>query len=136
MCTMALQEPTSMDDLFYFSNRTLENGGWAKAWVYKPVAPSGKGKLSKPTDPKTGRPKIRSKIYVDEEGNEYPCEEINKTLSVEIKYKSPFTGEEGETTVPFKRKTYMGVPSFVFEDSQGNKIAITKKMKEPKKKKK
>lgn len=133
---MAIQEPTSMDDLFYFTNRTLENGGWIKAWVYKPEAPNGKGKLQKPRDPKTGKPKVRSTIYVDDDGNEYPRSEIDPTLSVEIKYKSPFTGKEGETTTPYKRKTWQGVPAFVFEDDEGNKIGITKKMKAPKKKKK
>lgn len=133
---MALTEPKSMDDLFYFTNRTLENGGWVKAWVYKPDAPSGKGKLQKPKNEKTGRPKIRATVYVDEEGTEYPRAEIDPTLTVEIKYKSPYTGKEGEATCPFKRKTFQGVPAFVFEDQEGNKIGITKKMKEPKKKKK
>lgn len=133
---MALREPKSMDELFYFTNRTLENGGWIKAWVYRPDSPSGKGKLGKPVNPKTGKPKPRATYYVDDDGKEYPCAEIDPTLHMEIKYKSPFTGEEGETTIPYKRKTYLGVPSFVFEDAEGNKIPITKKMKEPKKKKK
>ncbi|MFT4311988.1 MAG: hypothetical protein ACMXYF_02060 [Candidatus Woesearchaeota archaeon] len=131
---MALNEPTSMEDLLYFTNRTLENGGWAKAWVYRPEAPSGKGKLGKPKDPKTGKTKVRSTVYVDDDGNEYPKSEIDPTLLLEIKYRSPFTGEEGETTVPFKRKKYKGVDAFVFEDAQGNKIPITKKLKEIKKK--
>ena len=132
---MALKEPESMDELFYFTRRTLENGGWLRAWVYRPPAPTGKGLLSKPVDEKTGRPKIRSDVYVDDEGNEYPCKEIDKTLKVEVKYKSPYTGKEGEALCPFVRKTFQGVKAFVFEDQEGNKIAITKKMKEPKKKK-
>jgi hypothetical protein len=133
---MALKEPESMDELFYFTRRKLENGGWIRAWVYRPPAPTGKGLLSKPVDKKTGRPKVRSKVYVDDAGNEYPCDEINETLMLEIKYKSPYTNKEGETKIPYKRKTYLGVPSFVFEDQEGNKLAITKKMKAPKKKKK
>ncbi len=132
---MALKEPESMEELFYFTRRKLENDGWVKAWVYRPEAPTGKGLLSKPVDEKTGKPKVRSNIYVDDEGNEYPVEEINPTLKLEIKYKSPYNGEEGETTIPYKRKTYQGVPAFVFQDSEGNKIPITKKMKQPKKKK-
>ncbi len=132
---MALKEPESMDELFYFTRRKLENDGWVKAWVYRPKAPSGKGLLSKPVDEKTGKPKIRSKIYVDDAGKEYPVEEIDPTLKLEVKYKSPHNGEEGETTIPYKRKTFQGVPAFVFEDSEGNKIPITKKMKQPKKKK-
>ena len=132
---MALKEPENMDELFYFTRRKLENDGWIRAWVYKPEAPSGKGLLSKPTDPKTGRPKVRSDVYVDDAGNEYPVKEIDPTLTLEIKYKSPYTGKEGETTIPYKRKTYQGVPAFVFEDQEGNKIPITKKMKQPKKKK-
>ena len=133
---MTIKEPENMDDLFYYTRRTLENDGWVRAWVYRPPSPNGKGLLSKPLDPKTKRPKIRSTIYVDDDGNEYPVKEINKTLFVEIKYKSPFTGKEGETKVPFIRKTFQGAPSFVFEDQEGNKIGITKKMKKPKAKKK
>lgn len=132
---MALIEPQNMDDLFYFTRRKLENGGWIKAWVYRPPSPDGKGLLSKPTNPKTGKPKVRSKIYVDDAGNEYSVEEINKTTMLEIKYKSPYTGEEGETQIPYVRKKFKGVDAFVFEDQEGNKIPITKKMKAPKKKK-
>lgn len=132
---MGLTIPDSMEDLFYFTNRTLDNGGWVKAWVRKPDSPSGKGKLSKPKDPKTGKPKVRSPVYVDDDGKEYPKTEIDPTLTVEIIYKSPFTGEEGETTIPYKRRTWQGVPAFVFKDKAGNEIGITKKMKAAKKKK-
>lgn len=130
-----MELPESMDDCLYFTNRTLENNGWVKAWVRRPPAPSGKGLLGKPKDSKTGRPKLRSTFYVDDEGNEYDMQEINKQLFVEILYKSPYTGEEGEAKVPYKRKTWQGVPAFVFEDSAGNKIGITKKLKSPKAKK-
>ncbi|MDD9953120.1 MAG: hypothetical protein OXR66_02185 [Candidatus Woesearchaeota archaeon] len=130
---MTLREPESMDECLYFTRRKLENDGWARAWVYRPLSPDG-NPLGKPKDPKTGKVKIRSKVYVDHEtGYEVSADELD--LNVEIKYKSPFTGEEGETTVPFKWKTYQGVKSIVFLDSDGNKIALTKKMSAPKKKK-
>ncbi|MFT4310176.1 MAG: hypothetical protein ACMXYC_00940 [Candidatus Woesearchaeota archaeon] len=130
---MTLQEPKSMDDVFYFTNRTLENGGWLKAWVYKPASPKGKGVLSLPKT-KTGKPDKKATVYVDEAGNEYDRKETDATLFVEVKYKSPYTQKEGEAKTPYKRKKFKGVDAFVFEDQEGNKIPITKKLKEVKKK--
>ena len=49
---MALKQPESMDECFYFTNRTLEEGkGRATAWVFKPDCPKcGKAKMGKPID--------------------------------------------------------------------------------------
>lgn len=133
---MGLTPPTDMDDLFYFTNRTI-GGGRIRAWVYRPPAPSGKGKLGKPVDPKTGKVKKRSPVYVDEVGTEYPCDEINPTLDVEVEYTCPFCSHKGEATTPYKRKKWQGVDAYVFAcGGCGEKIGITKKMKDPKKSKK
>ncbi len=128
--------PNSVDECFYFTNRTLDNGGSIIAWVYKPDCPEcGKAKLGKPVDPKTGKIKRRSKEYVCPECDyTISKEELEPTLDVEIQYKCPHCGNEGETTTEYKRKSFKGVPAYVFKcDKCGEKIGITKKMKEPKK---
>ena len=128
--------PESVDECFYFTNRILENNGSIIAWVYKPdCSKCGKGVMGKPVDPKTGKVKSRADIYVCPEcGYEVKKEEFDPTLTVEIQYKCPFCGNEGETTTEYKRKSYKGVPAYVFTcEKCGEKIGITKKMKKPKK---
>ena len=62
-------------------------------------------------------------------------DEIEPTLTVNIKYKCPYCGDEGEATTPYIRKTFEGVPAYVFSCSKcGKKMGITKKMKKGKKK--
>ena len=128
--------PESMDECFYFTNRILENDGSVIAWVYKPDCPKcKKAKMGKPVDPKTGKVKSRSDIYVCKEcGYEVAKAELDPTLTVEIQYKCPHCGNEGETTTEYKRKSFKGVPAYVFTcEKCGEKIGITKKMKETKK---
>ena len=136
---MALKMPESMDECFYFTNRTLEGGkGSVIAWVRRPkCSKCGKGVMGKPVDPKTGKVKKRADIYVCPEcGYEVSVEELNPTLNVEIRYKCPFCGNEGEATTEYKRKKYKGVDAYVFTCGKcGEKIGITKKMKKPKEKK-
>ncbi|MGM5480584.1 MAG: hypothetical protein ACQESC_03935 [Nanobdellota archaeon] len=136
---MSITIPESMDDLLYFTRRKLENDGRIMAWVYRPVCEKcKKGKMGKPVDQKTGRPKVRSKEYVCTEcGYEVPKDDLEPSLFLEVKYTCPHCNHEDETTTPYKRKTYKGVPSYVFLcGGCGEKIAITKKMKKPKPKKK
>ena len=128
--------PESMDECFYFTNRVLENNGSIIAWIYKPLCPKcKKEKMGKPVDPKTGKVKSRADIYVCKGcGYEVGKEEFDLTLTVEIQYKCPFCGNEGETTTECKRKSYKGVKAYVFTCQKcGEKIGITKKMKKPKK---
>ena len=56
-----------------------------------------------------------------------------KTLQVDH-YVCPFCAHKGEATTQYKRKTYQGIPSYLF-DCGGcqKKIAITKKLKDSKK---
>jgi predicted RNA-binding Zn-ribbon protein involved in translation (DUF1610 family) len=132
-----LKMPNSMDECLYFTNRTLGDG-WIKAWVYKKECPKcGKEVMGKPVDEKTGKVKIRAKEYVCPEcGHTETKKDHEEALDLEIMYKCPFCGHEGEATTKYKRRTYKGVKAFVFKCGKCNeKIGITKKMKEPKKKK-
>lgn len=134
---MALREPESMDECFYFTNRDLGNDGWAMAWVYRPDCPEcGKAKMGKPVDPKTGKVKTRAKEYKCPECDyTVDKEEYDPTLTVEIKFKCPACGKEGETTTEYKRRSFKGVPAYVFKCTEcGEKLGLTKKMKAPKKK--
>ncbi len=133
-----MKEPESMDECFYFTNRTLEEKGQIIAWVFKPLCPKCKKvKLGKPVDPKTGKIKSRSDVYVCPScGYEVSVKEFAPTLNVNIKYTCPHCGKSGETTTPFQRKKFKGVDAFVFVCEHCNeKIGITKKMKKPKPKK-
>lgn len=134
---MSFREPESMDECFYFTNRILDNGkGSVMAWAFKPDCPKcKKAKLGKPVDPKTGKVKTRAKEYICPECKyTVNIEEIESTLPLNVKYKCPHCGNEGETTTEYKRKSFNGIPSYVFVCQKcKQKIGITKKMKEGKK---
>jgi len=139
---MSLKEPASMDELIYFTRRKLGEHGTAIAWVYKQPCPKcKKAKMSKPINEKTGRPKIRSKVYVCPAcNNEEEKVAYEKTLDMECKYTCPSCKKQGESSAPFDRKN-VKIFSIVKQDKvsakavrlqcehcQGN-IDITKKMK-------
>ncbi len=133
---MALKEPESMEEVVYFTRRSLEPKGKLKAWAFKKECPEcHKALMGKPVE--KGKVKIRATEYVCPNcGYSEPKAEHEATLEVSVKYTCPHCEHEGETTIPFKRKTWQGVKAFVFTcDGCGEKIGITKKMKEPKKKK-
>ena len=134
---MTLKQPESMEECLYFTNRTLEDGkGSIIAWVFRPDCPKcKKAKMGKPVDPKTGKVKTRAKEYVCPEcGYTIAKEVLEPTLTLNIKYKCPYCGNEGETTAEYKRKKFKGVDAYVFTCQKCNeKIGITKKMKKPKK---
>jgi predicted RNA-binding Zn-ribbon protein involved in translation (DUF1610 family) len=119
-----------MDECVYFTNRTLENGGRVKAWVYKVDCPScGKALMGKPVE--GGKVKIRAKEYACPAcGHTEDKQEHESGLTVEIMYKCPYCGHEGEATTEYRRKSFNGVPGYVFAcGSCKKKIGITKKMK-------
>ena len=132
---MGLKKPNSMDDCLYFTNRSI-GGGFAIAWAYRPDCP----KCKKPT---MGKP-IKKNGKVNKKADCFEChvckhnmsnEEVDSLAKLEVQYKCPHCGNEGEATTEYKRKTFEGVPSFVFECGKCNKkIGITKKMKRVKKK--
>lgn len=133
-----VKEPESMDECFYFTNRILEKGkGNVIAWVLKPKCPKcEKGIMRKPLDTKTGKVKIRAKEYACPEcGYTVSKEEFEPKLKMNIIYKCPYCGNQGEAETEYKLKSFQGVKAYVFScDKCGEKIGITKKMKEPKKK--
>jgi len=102
---MAIKEPESMDELVYFSNRSIGEGK-ASAWVYRGTCPScKKGIMGKPKDPKTGKAKIRAKEYECPEcHNIIEKQEYEDTLTVQVKYTCPKCSYEGEAEAPFKWK--------------------------------
>lgn len=124
--------PDSMDDLVYFSRRSLtERRGKAIAWARKQqCAACGKGLMGKPTDEKTGKVKIRAQEYVCSHcGHAEPKKEHEATLTAEIIYECPFCAAKGETTAPFARKSFYGKKAIVFPCGKcGEKLGITKKM--------
>ena len=61
-------------------------------------------------------------------------EEHEESLTMNIVYRCPDCGHEGEATTEYKRKSWQGVKAYVFVcDKCDAKIGITIKMKEPKK---
>jgi hypothetical protein len=131
---MLMKEPMSMDELIFFTNRSLGKGS-IRAWAFRPLCPKCKTSMGKPINEK-GKVAIRAE--------EYACpscklrqskEEAESSLALQISYTCPSCGKKGETTTPYKRKTWQGVPAFVFTCTACKEIiGITKKMKEPKKK--
>lgn len=113
-------EPTSMEDLVYMTRRALGDG-LLMAWVYRGDCPKcKKGKMGKPKDPKTGKPKIRAKEYVCPECN-HTVEKVEyeETLTCEVKYKCPHCKKDGEAAVPFKRKNVS-----VMDEEKGKKVSV------------
>ena len=135
---MALIPPKSMSEVSYHTIRVYPEGGKIRAWAYKKTCPEcNEGKLSKPINEKTGRFKIRStELVCDKCKFECSKEEAEGGVLLEAIYTCPFCMKEGESTAPYKRKSFKGVQSYIVEcEHCGEKIAITKKMKEPKPKK-
>lgn len=121
-----------MEECLYFTNR-----GEILAWVYKKECPEcHKARMGKPVE--KGKIKIRAKEYVCPEcGYTEEKAEHEESLTLECQYTCPECDKEGESTGQYKRKTFQGVPSFIIECEHCNaKIPLTKKLKDPKKKKK
>lgn len=133
---MARKQPESMDECLYFTNRTLGEKGHAIAWVFRKECPRcKKAIMGKPVE--KGKVKTRAKEYVCPEcGYTEDKKEHEESLNLEIEYVCPECGHSGDTETAYKRKSFKGVPAFVFEcQGCGAKLGITKKMKAPKKKK-
>ena len=130
---MALRLPESVDEYVYFTRRKID-GGKVVAWVLRKECPKCKTPMGKPVDPKTGKAKIRAKEYTCPKcGYTEEKKEHEATLELKIIYTCPHCGKSGEATTPCVRKTFQGVPSYVFTcEHCKQKIGISKKMKKKK----
>lgn len=152
---MALKKPNSVEECVYFTNRIIElpaslrtdsqaGHGRAMAWVFRKECPKcRKGIMGKPQIHSRRNPQ-KNMGKVDKKADHYVCyscgytesnEQVENSLVINVEYKCPHCGNEGETTTEYKRKTFEGVPSYVFECQKcRKKIGLTKKLKESKKK--
>ena len=129
-----LPQPESMDDLMYFTRRTVFDGR-VVAWVFKPECPAcGEAQMRKPRN-KDGKPKTRSKTYVCPAcEHEEKKSDVKANATVNVHYICPHCEHEGDATTDYKRRTYMGKKSFVFQCAEcWQEIPITKRVKQPKK---
>ena len=129
-----VQEPESMDEVIYFSNRQVGDGK-VRAWVYRKDCPEcNKAKMGKPVE--KGKVKIRAKEYTCPGCNHTEeKQEHEESLTLEAKYTCPECKKEGEGTTIYKRKSFQGVKAYVIECEHCQaKIPITKKLKAIKKK--
>ncbi|MEK6983090.1 MAG: hypothetical protein AABX33_00825 [Nanoarchaeota archaeon] len=133
---MALKRPSSMDECVYFTNRSIGSGK-AVAWVFRKECPKCKKDFMNKPRKKSGAIDKKAEHYVCESCSyQESNEQIENSLVLNVEYRCPYCSDEGETTSEFKRKTFEGVPSFVFECQKCHKlIGLTKKMKEKKRKK-
>ena len=132
---MPLKKPSSVQECVYFTNRIIGSGK-AMAWVFRKECPKCKKDIM-------GKPQKKSGKF-DKKADHYVCyscgykesnEQVENSLVLNVEYKCPYCGREGEATSEYKRKTFEGVPSYVFECQKcRRKIGITKKLKEGKKK--
>ncbi len=124
-----MKQPESVDECLYFTRRKFEPKGGAVAWVFRKQCPKCKEGLMK-------KPKKTSPTYdCPKCGYAEPKKEHEETAELNIEYECPKCGHKGETTVEYKRRTWQGVKAYVFKCEEcGEKIGLTKKMKEPKKK--
>ncbi|MAG91084.1 hypothetical protein CMO83_00235 [Candidatus Woesearchaeota archaeon] len=134
---MALKKPNSMEECVYFTNRTIDSGR-AMAWVFKKSCPKCKeGLLCKPAK-KDGKPDKKADHFdCNKCGHSESNEDVEKDLIVNVDYKCPYCGNEGEAQTEYIRKSFKGAKAFVFACGKcSQKIGITKKLKEIKKKEK
>src|SRR3989338_4477773 len=134
---MALKKPESMEECVYMTQRAIGEKGYAMTWVFRNPCPKcKKSTMGKPKDKKTGKVQIRANEYVCPScGFTMEKTAYEETLTASIEYTCPKCVTEGEIQIPFKRKKVEGAESLIFNCAKCNeKILITKKLKEPKKK--
>ncbi len=133
-----MKEPESMEELVYFTNRTIGEGNNGKVICWVPrqkCTKCGKAFMGKPVD-KKGSVKIRAKEY-ECPACHYTVEKqaYEDSLTACVTYKCPACFKNGETETSFKRKNINGVPTLrVLCQYCKTPIDITKKLAEPKEK--
>src|SRR3989344_4090690 len=139
---MALQEPKSMDECVYFTNRIIGDKGKIRCWVLREkCSKCRKCLMGKPKNPKTGRAQIRAKEYKCLECGYTVAEQAYEdSLTASIQYICQYCANKGELQVPFKRKKVKVldeenmkgklIESLRFQCQKCNKnLDVTKKMK-------
>ena len=122
---MAFRILQSLDECLYFTNR-----GYISAWVYRKLCP----KCKKAT---MGKPVVKGKVK--SRAKEYVCPQCHYTedkathedsVHLEAVYTCPTCGKKGESTAPYKRVVFQGIPSYVVScEHCGVKMPLTKKLK-------
>ena len=132
---MALKRPGNLEECVYFTNRAFDNGS-AMAWVFRKQCPKCRKDVLRKPSTKSGKPDRKSPIYVCKSCRyEEKNEDVERDLVINVDYKCPYCSFEGEATAEYKRISFEGVPSYVFECGKCHKkIVLTKKLKETKKK--
>jgi predicted RNA-binding Zn-ribbon protein involved in translation (DUF1610 family) len=127
---MALKQPESVDECVYFTRRALlPTKGRIVAWAFRKRCPKcRKGVMAKP--------KKSSPTYdCPSCGYAEPKAEHIADIKLNVEYTCPACGFSGEAQTEFKRKSWQGVKAYVFSCGKcGEKIGVTKKLKEPKRK--
>jgi len=133
---MTITKPDSMDGCLYFTSRAIGEG-YLTAWAYRPECPScKKGRMGKPLT-KTGKPDKKADFYECPEcEHKIPIDEMDELLKLQVEYDCPHCHNEGMAETDYKRQSFKGVQAYVFLcEKCGEKIPVTKKLKEIKKKK-
>ncbi len=129
---MGIEEPESMENLMYVTNRRLGDGK-IMAWTYRVDCPEcDEEYLTKPSK-KTGKgPNTRAKKYTcDNCGFEMPEEDVRDAAVLQAKYTCPHCGEKGTAETDYKREKYKGTKAYIFTcEHCDEEIPLTKKMKE------
>lgn len=128
---MEIQEPKSIEGLFYFTNRSLPNNGWVKIWVFKEhCLKCKKGVMQKPRrrNKRGNKPVKTAKYYVCNNcGYEESASSYESRLVANIKYKCPNCGYESFMKKQFIRKKVKGFLTFIFNCEKCNaEISIPK----------
>jgi len=115
-----IQEPKSMTECVYFTNRIVGNGK-LKAWVFREMCTQcKKGLMGKPVNPKTKKPKRTAKEYVCPECKfTVPEKEYENQLKLNVKYTCPSCNAQDEIQVPYLRKRILR-----FDEEKKKKVAI------------
>ena len=127
---MALKRPDSVDECLYFTRRALlPTKGKIVAWAFRKRCPKCRNALM-------AKPKKTSPTYdCPACGYTEPKAEHIADMVLNVEYTCPACSFSGETTTEYKRKPWQGVKAYIFACGKcGEKLGVTKKLKEPKKK--
>lgn len=125
----SLPKPSSMEELLYFTRRTIKDGRTV-AWVFKVDCPEcGDGVLQKPRKD-DGGVKTRSPYWNCSNCDYETKDDVDEGLDVNIHYICPHCGFEGDAQTEYERRTYYGEDAIVFQCRDCyQEIPISKKIK-------